>query len=166
MAYRITSDMETSSIKVSRAGVEIGTYELSRILDLVAQKKLLPTDHYWQPGMTGWKPLAALIAETEEAKRKERLERERLESAANTKRDTDALRAAALKKADSTTPKEEDGVDFERIFLILIALPFLFYGGAMILNNIERGNFAHGATSTAMTNGLLCFGIGVLLAKK
>jgi hypothetical protein len=116
--------------------------------------------------MTGWKPLSVLMAEAEEARRKERLERERAESAANTKRDTDAMRATVLQKADSTTPKEEDSVDFERIFLILIALPFLLYGGSMILDNMERGNFAHGATSTAMTNGLLCFGIGVLLAKK
>ena len=166
MASPITSVMESPSVKISRAGVEIGTYELSRILDLVAQKKLMPTDYYWQPGMTGWKPLSVLIAEAEEARRKDRLEGERAESAANTKRDADAMRAAALQKADSTAPKEEGGVDFERIFLILIALPFLFYGGAMILNNIERGNFAHGATSTAMTNGLICFGLGVLLAKK
>ena len=158
--------METPSVKVSRAGVEIGNYELSRILDLLVQKKLLPTDHYWQPGMIGWKPLTVLMAEAEETRREQLLERERLESTTNAKHDADALRAAGLEKAGSAAAKEEGGVDLERIFLILIALPFLFYGGAMILNNMERGNFAYGATSTAMTNGLLCFGIGVLLAKK
>ncbi len=158
--------MEIPPVKVSRAGVEIGAYELSQILELYAHKKLLATDHYWQPGMAGWKPLSNLIAELEDIRRKERLERERLEGLARDKRENDALREMALKNADSASRAEADGFNFERVFLMLVALPFIFFGGAMILDNMGRGNFAHGSTSTAMTNGLLCFGIGVLLIKK
>lgn len=158
--------METPPIKVSRNGTEIGTYELSRILDLVRDNKLLPTDHYWQQGMIGWRPLATLIADLEENQRIELLAQKRRESIDRAR--LDANQVEQQRTADDPVERQnkEESFDIERIFFMLIALPFLFCGGAMIIDNIGRGNFAYGSTSTAMTNGLLCFGVGVLLAKK
>ena len=154
--------METPSFKVSRAGVEIGTYELSRIQELVAEKKLLPTDHYWQSGMTGWKSLSALIEAMEINRREKREGAERAKLDEKEAKQSIALQAALERHDDKEAP-----FDIERILLILVALPFLYYGGATIINNMGRSdNFVSGPQSTAMTNGLLCFGIGVLLAKR
>lgn len=152
-------------IKISRDGQEIGCHELPKILELFAAKHLLPTDHYWQPGMTDWKPLTGLIAQAEELRRKARLEKEREEAAAQAKRDEEAEKRYNERVMKAL--KEDDGANAGTMMLSLVlALPFLIYGSVIIWHNLGRGNFAYGETSTAMTNGLLFFGIGVLIAKK
>jgi hypothetical protein len=47
-------------IKVSRQGVEIGSYTISEALRLIDAGTLKCTDHYWHTGMVGWACLSQL----------------------------------------------------------------------------------------------------------
>jgi TPR repeat protein len=49
-------------IKVARAGNVIGEYERADIPALVRSKVVLPTDDYWEDGMTGWAKVSELPA--------------------------------------------------------------------------------------------------------
>ena len=54
--------MSNEMITVSRAGSEIGKYLEADLLMLIEQKQVLPTDHYWKPGMTAWALISDLLA--------------------------------------------------------------------------------------------------------
>lgn len=41
--------------KIARAGKEIGVYDLKDIPTMVEQGVILPDDHYWHDGLSGWK---------------------------------------------------------------------------------------------------------------
>ncbi len=47
-------------VKVARDGVEMGEFMVESIPAFLASGQLLPTDFYWQPGMSGWAPLSQL----------------------------------------------------------------------------------------------------------
>ncbi len=49
-------------VKVSRAGVEIGTYSAQDAVRLLVSGTLKETDFYWHEGMTEWAPLIKLQA--------------------------------------------------------------------------------------------------------
>jgi hypothetical protein len=48
-------------VHVARDGKIIGLFETKEILDRLAKKQLLYTDHYWAEGMTEWRLLSTLI---------------------------------------------------------------------------------------------------------
>lgn len=45
---------------VARAGVEIGAWALDEVRAKLASGELVPSDHYWKPGMAGWLLLSVL----------------------------------------------------------------------------------------------------------
>jgi len=81
------------AVKISRNGVEIGSYEASEAVRLLVYGTLRDTDFYWHEGMTEWAPLHELrdsearrqLAEKElqrkqdEARRAEQLAKEKAE---------------------------------------------------------------------------------------
>ncbi len=52
--------MAEVSLHIARAGAEIGVFDLADVRARLAAGALLPTDHYWKPGMAAWQTLAAL----------------------------------------------------------------------------------------------------------
>ena len=52
--------MAEVSLHIARAGAEIGVFGLADVRARLAAGALLPTDHYWKPGMAAWQTLAAL----------------------------------------------------------------------------------------------------------
>jgi len=46
--------------RIARAGKEIGEYDLAAIREYLAKGNLVPTDHAWTQGMSGWQTLAEL----------------------------------------------------------------------------------------------------------
>ena len=52
--------MSAESIHIARAGVEIGAWALAEVRTKMASGELVPTDHYWKPGMAGWLRLSVL----------------------------------------------------------------------------------------------------------
>lgn len=48
-------------VHVARDGKIIGQFETKEILNRLASKQLLYTDHYWAEGMTEWRLLSTLI---------------------------------------------------------------------------------------------------------
>lgn len=52
--------MSYELIHVARAGVEIGAWALDEVRAKLASGELVPTDHYWKPGMAGWLLLSVL----------------------------------------------------------------------------------------------------------
>ena len=52
--------MSAESIHIARAGVEIGAWALDEVRARLASGELVPTDHYWKPGMAGWLLLSVL----------------------------------------------------------------------------------------------------------
>jgi len=61
--------MAEELISISRAGTEIGKFLESDLLMMIEQKKVLPTDHYWKPGMNDWELVSKYIAERQAAAR-------------------------------------------------------------------------------------------------
>ncbi len=53
---------DSLQVKVSRAGVEIGTYSAQEAVRLLVYGTLKETDFYWHEGMTEWAPLPKLQA--------------------------------------------------------------------------------------------------------
>jgi phage shock protein PspC (stress-responsive transcriptional regulator) len=51
---------DTSIIKIARAGNVIGEFSSDSIASLIQSGTLLPTDHYWKSGMSGWALLGPL----------------------------------------------------------------------------------------------------------
>lgn len=153
--------MKTIPIKISRDGKEIGAYDLPVVIELFGAKKLLPTDHYWRTGMTDWQPLPTLIAQAEAELQKKQFEAEQRDIAAQAERDAEAEKKYAQQvmrgnQEGKISPNYGDGL------MLLLAAPFLIYGGFSIVQNFGGRGYDAGA----MTNALLFFGIGVLLAKK
>ena len=61
--------MQPLLVKVSRQGVEIGSYTVPEALRLLDAGTLKDTDHYWHAGMVGWAKLSQLkLAEAAKAK--------------------------------------------------------------------------------------------------
>ncbi len=52
--------MSSELIHVARAGAEIGSWPLEEVRARLVAGALLPTDHYWKPGMAAWQTLAML----------------------------------------------------------------------------------------------------------
>jgi hypothetical protein len=52
--------MSAELIHIARAGVEIGSWPLEEVRARLVAGVLLPTDHYWKPGMAAWQTLAVL----------------------------------------------------------------------------------------------------------
>jgi len=52
--------MAEDSIHIARAGAEIGSYPLAEVQAKLADGVLLPSDHYWKPGMAAWRLLSTL----------------------------------------------------------------------------------------------------------
>ena len=52
--------MSNPSLRIARAGKEIGVHLLEEVRRRLADGQLLPTDHYWTPGMAAWATLAEL----------------------------------------------------------------------------------------------------------
>ena len=52
--------MAEVSLHIARAGAEIGVFGLADVRARLAAGALLPTDHYWKPGMAAWQTLATL----------------------------------------------------------------------------------------------------------
>jgi len=98
-------------IRVSRDGVEIGSFPVKETIRLLVYGTLKDTDFYWHDGMDGWAPLKHLQAaedrrqaelksakdKEEERMRAERLAHERAEAKAHELRAADAAREARLR---------------------------------------------------------------------
>lgn len=52
--------MSSELIHIARAGAEIGAWALDEVRAKLASGELIPTDHYWKPGMAGWLLLSVL----------------------------------------------------------------------------------------------------------
>lgn len=52
--------MSSELIHIARAGAEIGAWALDEVRAKLASGELVPTDHYWKPGMAGWLLLSVL----------------------------------------------------------------------------------------------------------
>ena len=52
--------MSNPSLRIARAGKEIDVHLLEEVRRRLADGQLLPTDHYWTPGMAAWATLAEL----------------------------------------------------------------------------------------------------------
>ncbi|MEN9536219.1 MAG: domain 2, partial [Verrucomicrobiota bacterium] len=52
--------MSNPSLRIARAGKEIGVHPLEEVRRRLADGNLLTTDHYWTPGMAAWATLAEL----------------------------------------------------------------------------------------------------------
>jgi hypothetical protein len=86
---------DSLQVKVSRAGVEIGTYSAQEAVRLLVYGTLKETDFYWHEGMTEWAPLPKLQAsearrilaeraqqlKEEEARKAEQLAKDKAEKA-------------------------------------------------------------------------------------
>jgi hypothetical protein len=86
---------DSLQVKVSRAGVEIGTYSAQEAVRLLVYGTLKETDFYWHMGMTEWAPLPKLQAsearrilaeraqqlKEEEARKAEQLAKDKAEKA-------------------------------------------------------------------------------------
>lgn len=51
---------DTSIIKIARSGNVIGEFSADSIASLIESGTLLPSDHYWKSGMSGWALLGPL----------------------------------------------------------------------------------------------------------
>jgi hypothetical protein len=74
---------KSPSVRISRAGKEIGTFSPDEAIRLLSQGELLPTDYFWQAGMTNWERLSKLKDAQElrqRAESEERANREKSES--------------------------------------------------------------------------------------
>ena len=47
-------------VKIARDGVAMGEFMVESIPSFIASGQLLPSDHYWRPGMSGWAALSQL----------------------------------------------------------------------------------------------------------
>ena len=52
--------MSNPSLRIARAGKEIGVHALDEVRRRLAAGELVATDHYWMPGMAAWQTLAQL----------------------------------------------------------------------------------------------------------
>lgn len=52
--------MSVESIHIARAGIEIGAWALDKVRTMLASGELVPSDHYWKPGMAEWLRLSVL----------------------------------------------------------------------------------------------------------
>ena len=49
------------TLKFSRRGQQLGDYKLLQVKEAMNLGRLLPTDHYWMPGMSEWKLLSEVL---------------------------------------------------------------------------------------------------------
>jgi len=77
--------MAQELVTISRSGAEIGIFPESDLLGLLEQMKVLPSDYYWKPGMTDWRPVAELIPVLRAAEERATAEKERLKREAGAK---------------------------------------------------------------------------------
>jgi len=54
-------------IKIARDGKTIGEYTLADLGQALRAKTILPTDHFWRPGMTAWERVHFIAEEAEAA---------------------------------------------------------------------------------------------------
>ena len=55
-----------TKVKFSRNGNQLAEYTYSMIAEAFRLKRVLPTDHYWLPGMSEWRLVQELIKQIEE----------------------------------------------------------------------------------------------------
>jgi len=104
--------MFNEMITVSRAGSEIGKYLESDLLMLIAQKQVLPTDHYWKAGMADWALISDLLAARKAAERQAKAASDA--EAARLKKEQDAA-AKAKKAAQEAALEAEVKARMERL---------------------------------------------------
>lgn len=103
--------MAEELISISRAGAEIGKFLESDLLMMIEQKKVLPTDHYWKPGMNDWELVSKYIAErkaaAQHAKAAADAEAARLQKeAAEARRKREAEELERKRQADAAIAEE------------------------------------------------------------
>ena len=63
----IVFPMSDPLIKIARDGKAIGEYSLADLGRALRAKTILPTDHYWRPGMSAWERVHFIATEAEAA---------------------------------------------------------------------------------------------------
>lgn len=99
-------------VRVSREGKELGSYPAPKVLSMLKEGALLPTDFYWHEGMSDWAPLVQLQAS--EARRllaaRALLQKQEDERKAAELANKRVEEAEQLRKAQAKAKEEEDRV--------------------------------------------------------
>lgn len=171
---------EPLRLKISRKGNEIGTFSPEEVVSLHAKGTLEDTDFYWHTGMSDWARLSQfLLAEvrrrqdekerSEEAKRAERLARERAKAKEDEARSAEAARInRSLERArsdDGSGDKKDDVQGWPTVG----ALTFII-GGFVLVNglasNPDGSAIRQQVLAQHMTNGILLMILGFVMARR
>ena len=108
---------DTLQVKVSRDGVEIGSFEAQEAVRLLVSGALKETDFYWHEGMTEWEPLLKLRASEARrvlAERSLQAKQEEIRRAAQLAQDEEK-KAEQLADQKAKAKEEEDRVVVEAV---------------------------------------------------
>lgn len=174
---------EPLKVRISRQGNEIGTFLAEEVISLHANGTLKDADFYWHNGMSDWAPLSQfLLAEArrrqaekdkaEEAKRAERLARERAQAKEDEARSAEAARIREEKERNAQSPgdsRQTSKPDDVGGWQVVGALTFII--GGLVLLDAFSGNPAGSAVrqqvlAQHMTNGILLMILGFVMARR